>query len=98
MNNKRLTANALVSTGVAIGLFLILKSTCETHAGVTRAAILRDVGSGRLGGAPTLISIQPNAAPNDLDTRVIITGASFEAAASLQLEGASLDDPGNIIK
>ncbi|GAG08552.1 unnamed protein product, partial [marine sediment metagenome] len=42
--------------------------------------------------APTVTEVGPEAAPNDLDTPIVITGTGFVNGATVSLAGISLDD------
>jgi photosystem II stability/assembly factor-like uncharacterized protein len=43
---------------------------------------------------PTLDSVAPSSAPNDLDTPIVVTGTNFEDGADVLLDGTSLEDVG----
>jgi photosystem II stability/assembly factor-like uncharacterized protein len=82
-------AIALVSLGALFGL-LFWSASDRAHALDRAPAHLREPAASP-NQVPTPIEVQPDTAPNDLDTPITITGTQFEAGARLQLDGTTLD-------
>jgi photosystem II stability/assembly factor-like uncharacterized protein len=72
----------LVSMGTLFGLLF--------WAGSDRAGALDQGPMLSPDQMQTVIAVQPDAAPNDLDTAIVITGTNFEAGANVQLDDTSL--------
>ena len=60
-------------------------------AGVSSSGVARPARAAAPVAEPTIVEIGPSAAPNDLDTPLVITGTNFEDGAEVWLDGTSLE-------
>ena len=72
------------STTLLLLQFCLLAQAHHTEAAAALAAPLRQ--------APAVTEVDPESAPNDLDTPIVITGSGFVDGATVLLNGTSLDD------
>jgi photosystem II stability/assembly factor-like uncharacterized protein len=89
MRARRIAAilSALV---LAIGLLFLISVTVRSTGGV----LVPSEAVVRLTGGPVVHAVDPNSAPNDLDTAVVISGTGFTPVPTLTLGSTRLEQVG----
>ena len=88
---KQWYAITITVATAAIALFVLFWWMGETASGISTPAL---AAPAEAGDSPTVTEVDPSAAPNDLDTLLVITGTGFISVPTVSLGSTVLEDVG----